>query len=144
MGIPCSRTWRASIRPSKQQTTATQPPQAIIDFFDAINAEDWDKLASLWVEDAELNVVAARPRRGRHDVIAFYPKALAPYPKHHDDPYRISVAGDVVTVEIKFTGEMADGRPVEFLAVDIIDMRDGKLWKVNNWFDIDHVRRQTS
>ena len=59
-----------------------QPPQAILDYFDAINTEDWDKLASLWTEDAELNVVAARPRRGREDVLTYYPRALAPFPKH--------------------------------------------------------------
>ena len=106
-------------------------PQAIHDYFDAINSEDWDKLASLWTEDAELNVVAARPRKGRDDVLTYYPRALAPFPKHYDDPYRISVAGDVVTVEIEFTGEMADGRPVHFFAVDVFDMRDGKLWKMS-------------
>ncbi len=122
----------------------TQPtPQAIVDYFDSINAEDYDKLATLWVEDAELNVVAARPRRGREDVLTYYPRALALFPKHYDDPVRISVAGDVVTVEIKFTGEMADGRPVEFDAVDVFDMRDGKLWKMSSWFDVEHIRRQT-
>lgn len=119
------------------------PPQAILDYFDSINAEDFDKLATLWVEDAELNVVAARPRRGRDDVLTYYPRALGLFPKHYDDPVRISVAGDVVTVEIKFTGEMADGRPVEFDAVDVFDMRDGKLWKMSSWFDIEHIRRQT-
>lgn len=121
----------------------SNPPQAILDYFDAINTEDWDKLASLWTEDAELNVVAARPRRGREDVLTYYPRALAPFPQHYDDPVRISVAGDVVTVEIKFTGELADGRPVEFDAVDVFDMRDGKLWKMSSWFDIEHIRRQT-
>ena len=121
-----------------------QPPQAIIDYFDAINTEDWDKLASLWVDDAELNVVAARPRRGKADVLGYYPKALAPFPKHYDDPYRISVDGDVVTVEIEFTGEMADGRPVQFLAVDVFDMREGRLWKMSSWFNIEDVRRQTA
>jgi len=123
--------------------TTQPPPQAIIDYFDSINAEDYAKLATLWVEDAELDVVAARPRRGREDVLTYYPRALALFPKHYDDPVRISVAGDVVTVEIKFTGEMADGRPVEFDAVDVFDMRDGKLWKMSSWFDIEHIRRQT-
>ena len=123
---------------------STDAPQAILDYFDAINAEDWDKLASLWVDDAELRVVAARPRSGREDVLTYYPRALAPFPKHYDDPVRISVAGDVVTVEIKFTGETADGKPIEFDAVDVFDMRDGKLWKMSSWFDIEHIRRQTA
>ena len=116
--------------------------QVILDYFDAINTEDWDKLAGLWTEDAELDVVAARPRRGREDVLTYYPKALSMYPEHWDEPVRISDAGDVVTVEIDFTGKMADGTPVAFKAVDIFDIKDGKLWKMSSWFDILDVRRQ--
>jgi uncharacterized protein (TIGR02246 family) len=121
---------------------STEIPAAITEYFRAINDEDWDALASLWVDDAELRVVAARPRFGRDDVLTYYPKALAPYPKHHDDPVRVSVAGDVVTVEIRFTGATADDRPIEFDAVDVFDMRDGKLWKMSSWFNIEDVRRQ--
>ena len=119
-------------------------PQAIVDYFDAINNEDWDKLASLWCEDSELRVVAARPRFGREDVLTYYPKALAGYPKHYDDPYRISVAGDVVTVEIAFTGTTPEGHEVTFDAVDVFDMKDGKLWKMSSWFNIEDVRKQVA
>jgi ketosteroid isomerase-like protein len=117
-------------------------PPAILSYFEAINNEDWDSLAEFWTDEAELRVVAARPRSGKEDVLGYYPRALKGYPKHFDDPYRISVAGDLVTVEIRFTGETAEGAPVEFEAVDVFDLRDGKLWKMSSWFDIEHVRRQ--
>ena len=119
-------------------------PRVILDYFDAINTEKWEKLASLWCDDAELRVVAARPRFGRDDVLTYYPKALAGYPKHFDDPVRISVAGDVVTVEIAFTGTTPEGHPVTFDAVDVFDLKDGKLWKMSSWFNIEDVRRQAA
>jgi ketosteroid isomerase-like protein len=121
---------------------STTPPQAIVDYFNHVNNEDWDALSALWCEDAELKVVSARPRSGRDDVMTYYPKALAPYPVHHDEPVRITTAGDVVTVEIHFTGETAQGKPVEFDAIDVFDMRDGMLWKMSSWFDIDLIRSQ--
>ncbi len=117
-------------------------PQVIIDYFDAVNTENWEKLASLWVEDAELDVVSARPRRGRDDVLTYYPRALAPFPQHWDEPYRISRDGDVVTVEIQFNGTTPDGVEIEFDAVDIFDLRGDKLWKMKSFFDIDSIRRQ--
>ena len=46
-------------------------PQVILDYFDSINTENWDKLAALWTDDAELDVVGARPRRGREDVLTY-------------------------------------------------------------------------
>lgn len=122
--------------------TSDPAPPAILDYFDAINREDFEKLASLWSDDAELRVVAARPRKGKEDVVGYYPKALAAYPEHHDEPKRISVAGDVVTVEIAFRGRTTEGRVVEFDAVDVFDLKDGKLWKMSSWFDIEDVRRQ--
>jgi ketosteroid isomerase-like protein len=119
-------------------------PQVILDYFDCVNREDWDGLAELWTADAELRVVAARPRSGKADVLGYYSRALAPYPRHHDEVRRVSVDGDVVIIEISFTGETADGIQVSFDAVDIFDLRQGKLWKMSSWFDVDHVRRQTA
>jgi ketosteroid isomerase-like protein len=119
--------------------------RAVIErYFHCINHEDWDGLAELWHDDAEFRVTAARPRSGKEDVLRYYPKALAPFPEHWDEPTRIIVAGNTVTVEIDFIGRTADGRPVEFPAVDIFDLEDGKIRNFSSWFDIELIRKQTS
>lgn len=115
-------------------------PEAITTYFDAINNEDWDRLATVWRDDAELLAVGARPRRGVAEIVKYYPKTLAPWQQHLDDPTRFIVAGDTVTVEIHFSGKSADGIEVEFDAVDVFDLVDGKIQRVTNWYDTSKVR----
>ncbi len=107
-----------------------------------INSENWDGLAELWHDDAESKVTASRSRSRKEDVLAYYPKALAPLPKRWDEPTKVIVAGDTVTVEMDFAGETADGKSVEFEAVDSFDLEDGKIRRFSSWFDIDVIRRQ--
>ena len=111
-------------------------------YFNAVNDEDWNALREMWHPDIEWRTTAARPRRGIDDVMAYYPRALALYPKHHDDPVRFIDAGDTVTVEIEFTGESRDGRPIRFDAIDIFDFVDGKIVGFSSWFDIDQIPPQ--
>jgi hypothetical protein len=73
--------------------------------------------------------------------MTYYSTVLVPYPVHHDDPYAIHVSGDVVTVEIAFTGETHEGVPVEFEAVDVFTLRDGRICRLTTWYDIDRVRK---
>jgi len=60
---------------------------------------------------------------------------LAPFPAHLDDPLRVLVAGDSATVEIHFTGTMHDGRVVEFDALDVFDLEDGRVRRLRYWYD---------
>ncbi len=116
-------------------------PEAIRRYFDGLNNEDWDDFTGIWTDDAELVGVGARMRKGRDDVMTYYSNVLVPYPVHHDDPFAIHVAGDVVTVEIRFTGETHEGVPVEFEAVDVFTLRDGRIARLTTWYDIDRVRK---
>jgi ketosteroid isomerase-like protein len=116
-------------------------PAAIRRYFDGLNNEDWEDFAGIWTEDAELLGVGARPRKGREDVITYYSTVLEPYPVHRDDPYAIHVCGDVVTVEIAFAGETREGVPVEFEAVDVFTLRDGRIRRLTTWYDVDRVRK---
>jgi ketosteroid isomerase-like protein len=116
-------------------------PAAIRRYFDGLNNEDWEDFAAVWTEDAELIGVGARPRKGRDDVMTYYSTVLVPYPVHRDDPYAIHVCGDVVTVEIAFTGETHEGVPVEFEAVDVFTLRDGRICRLTTWYDLDRVRK---
>ena len=121
-------------------TASESVPAAVTTYFEAINAEDWDRLGTVWHEDAELLAVGARPRSGRDSVMGYYPKTLAPWTEHRDTPTRYLVAGDTVTAEIHFTGRSADGLDVAFDAVDVFDLADGRIRRLTNWYDVAVVR----
>lgn len=121
-------------------TVPESVPEAITTYFSAINSEDWERLATVWQDDAELLAVGARPRKGRESIVGYYPKTLAPWKEHLDDPTRFIVAGDTVTAEIHFTGRSADGIEVAFDAVDVFDLVDGRIQRLTNWYDVAAVR----
>ncbi len=121
------------------------PEQTVRAYFDAVNARDYEALAALFADDAELRPVGSRARRGREDVAAYYPPLLAGFAESHDEPTRISVAGQVVTAEITFTGRTADGAPVTFDAVDVIDVDDdGRIARLSLWYDTRAVAKQVT
>ncbi|HEY8340653.1 MAG TPA: nuclear transport factor 2 family protein [Egibacteraceae bacterium] len=120
-----------------------QVPEPVVRYFECINAEDYDSLRELFHPDAEFVAVGARPRRGRDDVLTYFPAAFALLPTHDDQPTRYLVAGDTVVVEITFRGETPEGTRVEFDAVDVMDLRDGLLHRITSWYDTAAVRRQT-
>jgi ketosteroid isomerase-like protein len=113
-------------------------------YFDAVNAEDWAALAELWEPDAELVATGARPRRGRDDVVAYYPRVLAPFPSHLDQPGRRITQGSAVVVEVSFTGVTGDGRPVAFDAIDVFDLTPdlARIRRLSTWYDTAAVLRQ--
>jgi ketosteroid isomerase-like protein len=119
-------------------------PEVIRTYFDSINTEDFERLAGIWADDVELKAVGARPRTGRDDVMDFYGGIFEPWAAHDDHPTRVVADGDVVVVEIVFTGTTHDGKEISFPAVDIFDLEDGKIRKVSIYYDLTWVRKQMS
>lgn len=111
-------------------------------YFAAVNAEDWAALAGLWEPDAELVAAGARPRHGREDIMAYYPRVLAGYAEHEDTPVRRLKDGSTVVVEVSFTGRTTAGRPVVFDAVDVFDLAGQRIRRLSTWYDTAAVRRQ--
>ena len=111
-------------------------------YFDAINAEDWDALAPLWEPDAELYPAGARPRRDREAILAYYPRLLAGWAEHTDQPGRRITEASTVVVEIAFTGTTGEGRPVAFDAVDVFDLAGPRIRRLSIWYDTAGVLRQ--
>lgn len=111
-------------------------------YFDRLNGEDWQGLASLFATDAVLRAPGSRTWEGRDEVSAYYRAALAPYPEHRDEPTRVLVAGDTATVEIHFEGRLANGQPLAFDAVDVFDFADGHVVELSSWYDSHAVRKQ--
>jgi hypothetical protein len=120
---------------------AAEVPEAIRRYFAGVNAEDWDDFRGIWHEDAEVDVVGGMRFRGLDEIMAYYPRVLAGFPVHHDDPYGIHVSGDVVTVEIAFEGETLAGVPAAWEAVDVFHLHDGRVRRLTTWYDLDEVVR---
>lgn len=112
-------------------------------YFKLLNDEEWDGFRDLWTDDAEVVAVGARPRHGIDGVMTYYKKIFGPWSKHVDEPVRVMSAteGDTVTVEVRFQGWTHDGRHVAFDAVDLFDLRDGRIRRLSSWYDIDYARR---
>jgi ketosteroid isomerase-like protein len=109
-------------------------------YFGGLDGEDWASLAALFADDAEL-VAPGAHRRGAAAVAQYFRDALAPYPDHHDRPGRRFVAGSTATVEIHFSGRMANGAAIEFDAVDVFELHDGRITRLTSWYDSHEVRR---
>jgi uncharacterized protein (TIGR02246 family) len=120
---------------------AATPRDLIARYFAAINAEDYAGVAALFAPDAEVVPAGGRPRRGRAEIAAYYAKILAPFPEHHDEPVRVVVSGDDVTVEIAYRGVLANGREVAFDALNVYRLAGGLIARLTQWYDTDRVRR---
>lgn len=121
----------------------TDPRAVVTAYFAAVNARDFDALAGLFSPDASLHPVGAPDRHGREDVVAHYAPLLAGFTEGVDTPTRISVAGQVVTVEIRFEGRTVDGADIAFDAVDVFDITDdGRIARLSLWYDTRDVARQ--
>lgn len=124
------------------QDTATDGRDPVGAYFAAVNAEDWAAMADLWEPGAELSATGARPRHGRDEILAYYPRVLAGYSEHSDRPVRRITEGCTVVVEVRFAGRTTDGRPVAFDAVDVFDLASGRIRKLSTWYDTAAVIRQ--
>jgi limonene-1,2-epoxide hydrolase len=116
--------------------------EAVERYFRCINTDDYERLGEVFHEDAEFRAVGARPRNGLAEIAEYFPKIFGLWKEHRDEPTRIVVAGDVVTAEVVFTGTTHDGRKVEFDAVDVIDVMNGRIKRLTDWYDIAWVRKQ--
>jgi ketosteroid isomerase-like protein len=124
-------------------TAAAPVPPAIAAYFDAVNGRDFAAMPALFADDVELRPVGSAPVRGRDAVAAYYPPLIARFAELRDDPVRVSVAGDVVTVEIAVVGRTRAGAPIAFDAVDVFDLdADGRISRISLWYDTRDVARQ--
>lgn len=118
-------------------------PPAVATYFACINAEDWAGLAEAFAPDAVIRPVGSASRSGREAVVAYYPAILAGFGPHRDEVLRCLVAGDAVTVELRFTGETRAGVGVRFDGVDVFDLdASGRIRHLAMWYDTADVNRQ--
>jgi ketosteroid isomerase-like protein len=109
--------------------------QAIENYLMAVNDENFEMLMSLFSSDAILISGGSGTRTGIERIMTFYRNFFIKFPQHHDVPVRILECGDVVVVEIAFTGRSNKGATIAFSAVDIFDFENGKITSLNQWVD---------
>jgi ketosteroid isomerase-like protein len=111
-------------------------------YFAGVNEERYDDVAALFAPDATVTAPGAGTIR-RPEIAAYLARALAAYPRHHDEPTRIILADRTATIEISFTGELADGRAIAFDALDVFDFdAQGRIARLTTWFDSYGLRKQ--
>ena len=113
----------------------------VLVYFACLNTEDWERMATLWTPDACMRAVGARPRTGRDEVLGYFRTLFEPWETHLDSPTRLVRDGDVVVAEVSFTGRTASGRDAAFDAVDVFDLRDGRIAALSTWYDLVAARR---
>ncbi|WP_326837039.1 nuclear transport factor 2 family protein [Amycolatopsis rhabdoformis] len=111
-------------------------------YFAALNAERFAELAEVFADEVEIHTVGAAPVLGREAAIAHFARLLENYAEHTDRVTRWIEADEAVVTEIDFTGRLRDGRPIAFAALDVFDLRAGRIAKVTTWYDTREVRRQ--
>ena len=118
--------------------------EAVRKYFVCLDTEDWSTMRTLWTANCDLRAVGARPRHGVDEMIGYFSNLFSPWPSHTDAPIRLIVCGDTIVAEVTFSGMTPDGREVSFDAVDVFDLRDGRISKLSNWYDIAYARRVLS
>lgn len=114
--------------------------EAVQGYFTCLDTEDWVTMRTLWHPNAELRATGARPRQGVDEVIGYFSKLFAPWPRHTDAPTRFISEGNTIVVEVTFTGTTVDGRDVVFDAVDVFDLEAGLIRRLTNWYDVAYAR----
>jgi hypothetical protein len=72
---------------------------------------------------------------------SYFEAALRPFPTHEDRPTRVIVSDTTATVEITFTGLLANGAEIVFDAVDVFDFNERwEITSLTSWYDSHAVR----
>lgn len=102
-------------------------------YFKNVNEENLTELLELFVEDGEFKAPGMSLLRGK-EIGKFY-QNIFEYPKHIDYPILIIEEGDNAAVKIRAEVKTKSGAETELYAVDIFEFENGKIKKLNVFFD---------
>ncbi len=105
-------------------------PEVVLNYFRFVNEDRTDELMELFHEDAETFPVMSPPLRGREQIRGYYADVKHRVPQHSDVPVRIWRDGTSYAVELEFKGVTAAGERLEFPAVDLFDVVDGRIKRI--------------
>ena len=118
-------------------------PRALMDRLTAAqNAHDLEGMLSCFHEDyrSEQPLFPARRFQGINQVRANWSSLLDAIPDFHAAVLRSAVDGDIIFVEVHWTGTKADGTPLEERGVMVMGIRDDRI----SWgrLYVDEVERE--
>src|SRR3954453_13228354 len=105
-------------------------PPAVIDRLTAAqNAHDAEAMVACFHEDyrSEQPLFPARSFVGIDQVRANWSTLLDAVPDFHAELLRTAAEGDVVFLEVHWTGTKADGAPLDERGVPVLGIRDGRV-----------------
>jgi ketosteroid isomerase-like protein len=104
----------------------TPSEQLVRAYFAAVNQTHLEAVIALFAPEASLHFPMSEPIIGREAIGRFYATILQFYPERFDD---------VLAAEIHFEGVTQTGRRVVFDAVDLFTIRDGRIQKLQIFYD---------
>ena len=105
-------------------------------YFSSLNETRLDRLGDVFAEDATLHFPTYEPIRGLPAIRSFYTSVLKYYPKHFDNPVKFFFSDDGgIAVEIHFEGETIGGLPMVFDAVDVFEVKNGRVQNLHIRYD---------
>lgn len=105
-------------------------PRALLDRLTAAqNAHDLEGMLAYFHEDyrSEQPLFPARTFDGIDQVRANWSALLDAIPDFHAEVLRSAADGDIVFVEVHWTGTKTDGTPLEERGVTVMGIRDGRI-----------------
>lgn len=109
-------------------------------YFAAVNADDLDRLMTLFADDAVVHVPGVGDKRGTAEIRRFYSSVDRLYAEHYDATPVVLAEGDHASALIEFTGRTRDGRAVHFWAADTFRFEAGRIAELRVIFDPATIR----
>ena len=104
-------------------------------FFALIDAQDFEKLIDFFTEDATLIFPGAPPCRGKKEIMGFYDEAKQQTSESEHVITKIIIDDTNAAVVIEGKVTQKDGRTIEFPDVNIFEIKDRKVYKVQVYLD---------
>ncbi len=109
--------------------------QTFIDALHRLEEEnDHDALVALFAEDATLQNATMAPDAG-HDARQFWSAYRSAFNEIHSEFRNVNTNGDVVFLEWISRGTSADGAPLEYEGVSVVEFADGRITRFRAYFD---------